>query len=1246
MFSTQQYFGFDPRTIPGCQLWLDAADTTSNSMVLSGGNVSVWRDKSGNGNNTTTATGPPLLSNSAINGLPAIRLQTGSYFAIEPLTNAANQTTVSAFVIATVTSNASSYGRLLSYGRTVDGTANNDFSTVSNFTFLRESTGQAMSVYRNSPSVVPNRTMAITYGTPFLMECIFDGTNGNPFLNGVSNATFSSTGTFTFNRLGIGYNINTKTDPIDVYNGLVGEIIIYYTALTAIERQRVEGYLMAKWGLLSTMTSISSPLSIPGCQLWLDAADTTSTSMTLSGGNVSVWRDKSGNGNNTTTATGPPLLSNSAINGRSAIRLQTGSYFAIEPLATPANQTTVSVFVVATMTSNAIAYGRLFSTGRIADGTANNDFQTVSNFTFARDNLNQTIAIFRNVPSAVANSSFAITYGSPFLMECIFDGTNGNPFLNGNSNTAFSSTGTFTFNRIGIGYNINTKTDPNEVYTGLVGEVIVYYTALTTTQRQQIEGYLANKWGLSFLLPASNPLSPSFTNTTYLISRPISRVFQPTDILGCQLWFDAADSSTITPANPVNGTAISQWNDKSGNGYHATQATAGNRPTYSLTGRNISFTRTSSQFFNLPDNALPSGNSSYSYFMVVTFASTVDGLGIIGGGNFGTNNQAFGIRSVGTNANIINFWWNADLETTSGGVYTVNVPLLLQARYAAGGTRSILRNGLELVSNSPAARAQTTTNNAIGRTTPANSEFFNGTMNEIIVFNRDLTTSERQQIEGYIVWKWGLPPSSIVSPLNISGCQLWFDAADSSTITPANPTNGTAISQWNDKSGNGYHATQATAGNRPTYSLTGRNINFTRASSQFFNLPDNALPSGNSSYFYFMVVTFASLVDGLGIIGGGNFGTTNQAFGIRSLSTNANIINFWWNSDLETTSGGVYTVNVPLLLQARYAAGGTRSILKNGIQLVSNSPAARAQGISNNAIGRTTPANSEFFNGTMNEIIVFNRDLTISERQQVEKYLAMKWGLGLISSISQPFLQQSVPSTQLFAPPLLSNLSLWLDAADSNTFTFSSGSNIIQWRDKSSTSNHVSALSGTTTRSGSSVVLSSSFMTFTRSALFSGTTGTSVFFVFSIPSNFGNGHPIGNDLASGGQSSSFNWSDNVLYENIGFSTRQVVGAVFPGNTNQIYTNIANRGGNTLILRNGTQVFSAAYGSAYAGSTGYRIGSRGPGESYPFTGVLYEIVYYSTTLTLSQQQQVEGYLAWKWGLQNSLPTTHPYYKFRP
>ena len=46
------------------------------------------------------------------------------------------------------------------------------------------------------------------------------------------------------------------------------------------------------------------------------------------------------------------------------------------------------------------------------------------------------------------------------------------------------------------------------------------------------------------------------------------------------------------------------------------------------------------------------------------------------------------------------------------------------------------------------------------------------------------------------------------------------------------------------------------------------------------------------------------------------------------------------------------------------------------------------------------------------------------------------------------------------------------------------------------------------------------------------------------------------------------------------------------------------------------------------------------------GYIAEIQVYTTQLPTAQQQIVEGNLAWKWGLQGSLPLTHPYSKLPP
>lgn len=66
----------------------------------------------------------------------------------------------------------------------------------------------------------------------------------------------------------------------------------------------------------------------------------------------------------------------------------------------------------------------------------------------------------------------------------------------------------------------------------------------------------------------------------------LSSEFDPTDIAGCEGWFDACDSGSITLASGK----VSQWNDRSGNGKHATQITPGNRPvvtTGALNGKDV-----------------------------------------------------------------------------------------------------------------------------------------------------------------------------------------------------------------------------------------------------------------------------------------------------------------------------------------------------------------------------------------------------------------------------------------------------------------------------------------------------------------------------------------------------------------------------------------------------------------------------------------------------------------------------------
>lgn len=77
----------------------------------------------------------------------------------------------------------------------------------------------------------------------------------------------------------------------------------------------------------------------------------------------------------------------------------------------------------------------------------------------------------------------------------------------------------------------------------------------------------------SYATTYSDPSSGSQRGKSSSASSP--GAFLPSDIPGLVLWLDADDATTFTFGV---GTAVAQWNDKSGQGNHVSQGTAANQP--------------------------------------------------------------------------------------------------------------------------------------------------------------------------------------------------------------------------------------------------------------------------------------------------------------------------------------------------------------------------------------------------------------------------------------------------------------------------------------------------------------------------------------------------------------------------------------------------------------------------------------------------------------------------------------------
>jgi hypothetical protein len=205
---------------------------------------------------------------------------------------------------------------------------------------------------------------------------------------------------------------------------------------------------------------------------------------------------------------------------------------------------------------------------------------------------------------------------------------------------------------------------------------------------------------------------------------------------------------------------------------------------------------------------------------------------------------------------------------------------------------------------------------------------------------------------------------------------LWLDAADTATIVES----GGAVSQWNDKSGNGRNAVQATGANQPTTgaeTLNGRNVlswpitqNTQRLVTPSMTSQEafivNRYGDGTRTTWYFQFVGLLTLRDT-------DPGFTASASGTSVFFSSSHFQTFRLNNGLENN-----VPNAVYLPRPSTVTYGKRSTSFAGQVCVGHDRT--------NQIGRG-------WAGIIAEVIVFDRALTDSERLTTTNYLMNKWGI-------------------------------------------------------------------------------------------------------------------------------------------------------------------------------------------------------------------------------------------------------------
>jgi hypothetical protein len=235
------------------------------------------------------------------------------------------------------------------------------------------------------------------------------------------------------------------------------------------------------------------------------------------------------------------------------------------------------------------------------------------------------------------------------------------------------------------------------------------------------------------------------------------------------LWLDADDASTIT----LNGSNVAQWNDKSGNDHHVIQSTASAQPTYISTGFNSKPTL----FFDATDDVLACATTNVSsqgdlfYGAAFEMLSNTDNWRPIVGTDTSENTSNGGTLLLQRMSSRSEIGIHDSGRKDTGNTYAVQVTDLFEPRIATagrnggtngqGGTITVTATGPSQPTYITQATQTWSTDEVtsriqIGGKQQNQTGWADAYISEVIVCNTDLSTQDRQKLEGYLAWKWGL----------------------------------------------------------------------------------------------------------------------------------------------------------------------------------------------------------------------------------------------------------------------------------------------------------------------------------------------------------------------------------------------------------------------------------------------------------------------------------------------------------
>jgi hypothetical protein len=240
------------------------------------------------------------------------------------------------------------------------------------------------------------------------------------------------------------------------------------------------------------------------------------------------------------------------------------------------------------------------------------------------------------------------------------------------------------------------------------------------------------------------------------------RLLTPDKIPGINIaaWFSTMESGSVI----LDGTTASQWSDISGNNRHVTQAIKANQPTYTPDGLNgkpvLTFTRSLNNFLqgSFPTIGISAINTFVVTRWLTTGTTTADIQTLIDNDHAGNPAQGWVLQDRPDLANrpltatYLPPATNGAQDTEQTGN---NVWKIIQGEFLSTVSQTLFVNGQQrgTLANTGAFNLRSIIRIGGGI---QNSRAFNGEFAEILITTTALSTTHRQQFEGYLAWRRGL----------------------------------------------------------------------------------------------------------------------------------------------------------------------------------------------------------------------------------------------------------------------------------------------------------------------------------------------------------------------------------------------------------------------------------------------------------------------------------------------------------